>query len=153
MPKKSGKKASNPKVRRRRTLEFSARYSPRINRRFVRILEGISKRNRIPKDEVLRYGFEAAVLAEASACAKRATARSVLLCRRRESDTRLALDAMVTVRTTQWMADKVKTLWRANRGVMRADVLRGLLERILPIARDKGMAHVMKMREKALNWE
>jgi hypothetical protein len=125
-----------------RTQEFSVRYSPRINRRFVRMVERIAGRNRMPKDEVLRYGFEAAVLWKVGSRKCEVG--------RKESDMRALLDGMVTVRTTEFMARKVEALFRANRGLMQADVLRGLLERILPIARDKGMAHVMKMREKNL---
>lgn len=119
------------------------RYSPRINRRFARMLGGIAERSHMPESDVLRYGFEAAVLN-----AERGMRNAEL--QRKESNMRLALDAMVTVRTTAWMGGKVEALWRANGDVIQADVLRALLERILPIARDKGMAHVMRLREAAL---
>lgn len=136
MPRAAKKKPS------RRTLELSARYSPRINRRFLKMLEGISTRSHMPESDVLRYCFEAELLSKGE--------RRKGKVERRDSNVRTALDAMVTVRTTRWMEGKVEALWRANPDVIQADVLRGLLEHILPIARDKGMAHVMKIRESGL---
>lgn len=94
-------------------------------------LEGVE----MSEADVLRYVFETGLLTVDGKV------------ERKDADQRAAKDAMVTVRTTSWMAGKMEELWRANPEVMQADVLRALLERILPIARDKGMAHVMKLRE------
>jgi hypothetical protein len=116
--------------------DLSVKYAPRINRRFARMADRIAAREQMRKGDVLQYCFEAAV----------ANGRLT----RSGSSSALALDAMLTVRTSKKMRGRVYELWRDNPNMLEADVLRGLLEWVLPIAIEKRISYVMKLREAAI---
>lgn len=115
--------------------DLSVKYAPRINRRFAQMVDRISRREQLRKGDVLQYCFEAAV----SVWKGRDIAVSTG-----------AYDAMVTVRTSSAVRKQVYKIWLANPDVIEADVLRALLEWILPIAISKRMSYVMRLRERML---
>lgn len=117
--------------------DLSVRYSPRVTRRFRARIGRLCRRHEMPESDILRYAFEASVLTN--------TGRV----RQASSDPRM-LDAMVTIRTGRSIGRLVSEIWRANPEMLKADVLRVLLERMIAMAERRGMAAVMKMREDAL---
>lgn len=117
--------------------DLSVRYSPRVTRRFRTRISRLCRRHDMPEADVLRYAFEASVLTK--------TGRL----RQASSDPRM-LDAMVTIRTGRSIGRLVAGFWRENPEMLKADVLRVLLERTINLAERRGMAAVMKMREEAL---
>lgn len=120
-----------PKINQPYIPDLSVKYAPRINRKFAMMAERISRREQLRKGDVLQYCFEAAVAASKGEIGVSTG----------------AYDAMVTVRTSRAVRSQVRKLWLSNPNVIEADVLRALLEWILPIALAKRMSYVMRLRE------
>jgi hypothetical protein len=118
--------------------DLSVRYSPRVSRRLRNAVNAVCLACDMPEADVLRYSFEAAVL----------TARTRL--RRATASDPGPLDAMITVRTSRRIQGRVAELWRRYPNVLKADLLRALVDSILSVARHRGMAYVMRLREEAL---
>jgi hypothetical protein len=119
--------------------DMSVRYSPRVPRRLRKAVNAICRASEMPESDVLRYGFEAAVLT-ATTRLKRSTASSAG-----------PLDSMITLRTSRKIQRCVDEIWMKHPNTLKADVLRALLDSILRVARTRGMAYVMKLREDAIN--
>lgn len=92
----------------------------------------------MPEADVLRYSFEASVLT----APRRLTSAM--------APAPDPLNSMMTIRTSREIHECVMELWREHPNTLKADILRALLERIIPIALDRGMAAVLKIREKRL---
>ena len=117
--------------------DLFVKYAPRVTRRLRAAVNRICEANDMPEADVLRYSFEAAVLTKKL---KRSTSADPA-----------PLDAMMTVRTTRAIGRRVHELWMNNPNVLKANILRALLENMLSVAESRGMAHVMKLREEALD--
>jgi hypothetical protein len=118
--------------------DLSVKHSPRVTSQRRAVVNRICKRYKMPEADVLRYSFEAAVLTSGEKL-KRAT-----------SSDPGPLDEMMTVRTSRAIDRRVDNLCRNSPNVLKTDILRALLEQMLGVAERRGMAHVMKLREKAL---
>jgi hypothetical protein len=130
-------------------------YKPRLNikyaPRFIRVLRTmvnrICRKWDMPEADVLRYSFETAVL-----IASRRGLKHVMAMRpARFAEHASPLNAMMTIRTTRATAKRILGLKDRNRNYAEAEILRYCLEAVIPIALEKGMAEVMKLREAELS--
>lgn len=124
--------------------DLRVRFAPRTPTRLRSAVNRACKKSDMPEVDVLRYGFEAAVLLVFK--------RKMRLARPRARHE--ALDAMLTIRTGREMARKVREIHEREQEedseITHADVLRRLLDTILPVIAARGMAYVMGLREKLL---
>lgn len=133
--------------------DCSVKFSPRVQPRLLKAVNRICIRYDMPETDVMRYSFEAVV--------PMVIAGKLPF----KQSSRIYLDAMITVRTSRRIADMTRILFHRLRAesiepkkphnpqqmaVEHADVLRGLIEMAVAIAADRGMAHIMALREKAL---
>jgi hypothetical protein len=126
-------------MRRQYKPDLSARLSPRVPQRLRSAVNRICRASDMPEADVLRYGFEAAVLLQ--------RARKLRL---GEPVGNPPLNAMVTVRTSPRMMRLVREIWNEYPKIEKAEILRRLLDEMVTVAVHRGMAHVMALREKAL---
>jgi hypothetical protein len=126
--------------------QFSVKYAPRFTRALRTMVNKICRQWDIPEAEVLRYSFEAAILV-----ASRRGLRSIMAMRpARFAEHKSPLNAMMTIRTTRATAKRCLALRDLNRKYSEAEMLRYCLEAIIPLALERGMAHVMALREAEL---
>lgn len=133
--------------------DVSVRFSPRVPVRLRGAVNALCKRHEMPEVDVLRYSFEAVVLLVAAGKL------------RFEQVPRTHLEGMVTVRTSRKIAIMAEQIFERLRAegvepkrphhpqqtkLEHADVLRGLIGMAVSLAREKGMARVMGIREKML---
>lgn len=118
--------------------DVSVRFCPRVSSRLWNTVNRLCIRHDMSELTVVRFSFEAAVL----------TAPKRL--KRVRSRYPGPLNAMISIYTSRRIGKKVAGIWLNNPNVLKADVLRALLESMLSTADQRGMAYVIKLRELAL---
>jgi hypothetical protein len=124
--------------------DMSVRYVPRVPHRLRGAVNVLCKRNDLPEVDALRYCFEAATLLV------RAHKLRLLPVRVGPKE----LDAAVTLRMSRAMAARVVEIYHReqenDRETTFADILRMLVRTGIDLARRRGIAHVMGVREQFL---
>lgn len=133
--------------------DLSVKFAPRVPLRLRKAVKRVCRANDMPESDVLRYSFEAIVLlVESGKLRFRQTPR-------------IHLTTMVTMRTSRGIARKTHVILERLQAqrvgpakphhpqqteVEYADLLRGLIDMAITIAGQKGMAHMIALRERAL---
>lgn len=129
-------------------VDLSIRFSPRIPRRLRAAVGRICRRCDMPEGDVARYCFEAIVYYACQegfgAVLEQRTAGPY------SYEEPPDLRAMMTIRTSKKVRALLRTIEVAERGRLQADIIRTLLEAVLPIAEKNGMSYVMALREESL---
>ncbi len=124
--------------------DLSVHLAPRVPRRLRIAVNRLCKRYEMPEADILRYSFEALVLTV------HRRGRIAL----REPIGNPPLDSMASIRTSKIIAKMTREIHqrqqRRFQPLLFADVLRTLIYNAVRMAEEKGLAHLMALRENGL---